>query len=136
MNKQCNRGDMRKIHVTRQFFGASGRHGDFFKKTKNVFLDKVYESMCTKFQVCIVFRLTRRRDTNKYTNTQIHTYTSEIRNILDRLLASRGFWKQLYPLQRHRLESRLRMGIMKIRTVASFCWKKEVHATSIYSHSF
>ena len=38
MNKQCNRGDMRKIHVTRQFFGASGRHGDFFKKTKNLFL--------------------------------------------------------------------------------------------------
>ena len=31
---------MRKIHVTRQFFKASGRHGDFFEKTKNSFLDK------------------------------------------------------------------------------------------------
>ena len=64
-NKQGNRGDMRKIHVTRQFFEASGRHGDLIEKTKNPFLDKVYGSMCTKFQVCIVFRLVRRRDTNK-----------------------------------------------------------------------
>ena len=32
--KQGNRGDMRKIHVTRQFFEASGRHGDFFEETK------------------------------------------------------------------------------------------------------
>ena len=33
--QQGNRGDMRKIHMTRQFFEASGRHGDFFeKKTK------------------------------------------------------------------------------------------------------
>ena len=28
--QQGNRGDMRKIHMTRQFFEASGRHGDFF----------------------------------------------------------------------------------------------------------
>ena len=42
------------------------------KKTKNQFLDKVYGSMCTKFQVCIFFRLTRRRDTNKYINTHIY----------------------------------------------------------------
>ena len=82
---------MREIHVTRQFFEASGHHGDLIEKTKNLFLDKVIGSMCAKFLVCIVFRLARRRDTNKYTNTQIHTYTSEIRNILDRLLASRGF---------------------------------------------
>ena len=34
--KQSNRGDMRKIHVTRQFFEASGRHRDFYEK-KNVF---------------------------------------------------------------------------------------------------
>ena len=66
---------MRKIHVTRQFFEASGCHGDFFEKTKNPFLDKVFGSICTKFQVCIVFRLTRRRDThtqiNKYTHIQV-----------------------------------------------------------------
>ena len=47
--------------------------------------------MCTKFQVCIVFCLTRSCDTNKYINKYIHTYTSKIRNILDRLLASFGF---------------------------------------------
>ena len=78
---------MRKIHVTRQFFEASGRHGDLIEKTKNPFLDKVKGSMCAKFQVCIVFRLARRRDTH----SQIHKYMSEFKNILDGLLASRGF---------------------------------------------
>ena len=39
------------MHVTRQFFEASGRHGDLIKKTKNPFLDKVNGSMCDKFQV-------------------------------------------------------------------------------------
>ena len=34
INKQGNRGDMRKIHVTRQFFEASGPQGHFFEKTK------------------------------------------------------------------------------------------------------
>ena len=57
---------MRKIHVTRQFFEACGRHGDFFEKTKNRFLDKVNGSMCAKFRVCSVFRLARRRDAHKY----------------------------------------------------------------------
>ena len=73
--EQRYRGDMRKIHMTRQFFVASGRHGDFYKKKKHkktFFLDKVYGGMCTKFQVCIVFRLARRRDTNKQTNTHIY----------------------------------------------------------------
>ena len=78
---------MRKIHVTRQFSEVSGRHGDLIEKTKNLFLDKVYGSMCTKFQVCIVFRLAIRRDTNKL----IPSYKSHIRNILDRMLTSRGF---------------------------------------------
>ena len=63
--KQGNLADMRKIHVTRQFFEASGRHGDLIEKTKNPFLDKVNGSICAKFQVCIVFRRARRRDTNK-----------------------------------------------------------------------
>ena len=62
--KQGNRRDMRKIHVTRQFFEASGPQGHFFEK--KTFLDKIYGSMCTKCPVCIVFRLARRRDTNKY----------------------------------------------------------------------
>ena len=29
-----DRGDMRKIHVTRQFFEASGSQGHFFEETK------------------------------------------------------------------------------------------------------
>ena len=82
---------MRKIHVTRQFSEASGRHGDLIEKPKNPFLDEVNGSMCAKFQVCIVFRLARRRDTHKYTNAYIHTYSSKFRNILNGLLASRGF---------------------------------------------
>ena len=41
---------MRKIDVTRQCFGASGRHGDFFEKTKNPFLDKVDGSMCANLR--------------------------------------------------------------------------------------
>ena len=93
--KQGNLGDMRKIHVTRQFFEASGRHGDLIEKTKNPFLDKINGSMCAQFQVCIVFRLARRRDKkqiNKQTNKYIHTYASEFKNILDRLLGSHGFW--------------------------------------------
>ena len=85
--KKGNRGDMRKIYVTWQFFEARGIQGYFFKKTKNLFLDEVDGSMCTKFQFYIVFRWARRRDTNEY----IHKYTSEIRNILDQLLTSRGF---------------------------------------------
>ena len=72
MSKQGNRGDVRKIHVTRQFFEASGRHGDLIEKTKKSFLDKVNGSMWAKFQVCIVFRLARRSDKQKY----IHTYTT------------------------------------------------------------
>ena len=44
----------------------------FLKKTKNQFLDKINGSMSTKFQVCIVFRLARRRDTNKQTNIQVN----------------------------------------------------------------
>ena len=73
---------MQKIHVTRQFVEASGRHADFFRKNNKPVLDKVNGSTYAKFQVCVVFRLARRRDTNKY----IHTYTSEIMNIIDRLL--------------------------------------------------
>ena len=66
-SKQGNRGDMQKIHVPREFFEASGRHGDFFEKTKkNDFLDKFNGRMCAKFQVCIVFCLARRPGTNKY----------------------------------------------------------------------
>ena len=60
-----NRGDMRKIHVTWQYFEASAPQGNFFEKTKKPFSCKVNESMRVKFQVCIVLRLARRRDTHK-----------------------------------------------------------------------
>ena len=33
-DKQDNRGDIRKIHVTRQFFRAKGPEGHFFEKRK------------------------------------------------------------------------------------------------------
>ena len=35
--EQDNRGDMRIIHVTRQFFETSGHQGNFSKKTKTRF---------------------------------------------------------------------------------------------------
>ena len=63
---------MRKIHVTRQVFKGSGRHGDLIEKTKNPFLDKVNGSMCAKFQVFIVVSVARRRDTNKYIHIQVN----------------------------------------------------------------
>ena len=69
--KQANRGDMRKIHVTRHFFEANGPQGLFLK---NAFLDNVNGSMCAKFQVCIVFRLARKRDTNVHKQTNKHIY--------------------------------------------------------------
>ena len=84
-------------------FEASSRHGDFFEKTKNSFLNKVNGSMRAKFQVCTVFvwvgGVTQiNKQIHTHTKKQIHTYTSEIRNILDRVLASRGFWKYDCPL--------------------------------------
>ena len=81
---------MRKTHVTRQFFEARGHHSDLIEKTNKPLSDKFNGSMCAKFQVCIVFRLARPR-INTPINKCTHTYTSEIRNILDRLLTSRGF---------------------------------------------
>ena len=70
---------MRKIHVTRQFFKNSGHHGDFLKKQKNLFLDKVNGSMCAKipnFRSVSFFiwpgELTQiNKYTHKYTNIQV-----------------------------------------------------------------
>ena len=62
----------KKTRKLRQFFEASGTQGNFFEKIKNPFLDKVYGSMCTKFQVCIVFI-----ESGGVTqiHTAMHTYT-------------------------------------------------------------
>ena len=57
---------------------------------KKPFLDKVNWSICAEFQVYIVYRFSFGQEA--WHNTYIHTYTCEIRIILDRLLASRGFW--------------------------------------------
>ena len=39
--QQGNRVDIRKIHVTRQFFEASGPQGHLFENSKKTFLDTV-----------------------------------------------------------------------------------------------
>ena len=71
------------IHAMRQLFEDSSPPGHFLeKRKKKTFFDMVNGSVCTKFKVCIVFRLARRRDTKKYIHTQTHTYTSEFKNIL------------------------------------------------------
>ena len=46
---QGNRGDLQKIYMTRQFFEASSRQGDFFT--------------CIRVYVCIVSRLLAKRKT-------------------------------------------------------------------------
>ena len=67
---------MWKIHVTRQFFEASGRHGDFFEKTKNLFLDKVNGSMVPQ---------SRRGNFNLKSNSEILNYKcakNDIKNLI------------------------------------------------------
>ena len=86
---------MRKIHVTQQFFVASGRHGDFFEKTKKSVFKRSMRVCVPNFR-SVSFFVWPAGVTQ--INTKIHTYTSEIRNILARLLASRGFWKSIIPI--------------------------------------
>ena len=69
--KEVNRGDMREINVPRQFLEASSPRSHFFEKTKNLFLYMVQWSVCTKFQVCLFYRLARVRDANTYTHIQL-----------------------------------------------------------------
>ena len=71
---------MQKIHVTRQSYEASGPQGHFFEKTKTRF--EIWST-----GVCVPnFRSKGVAQTHQLT----HIFTSEIRNILDQLLASRG----------------------------------------------
>ena len=98
INTYTRQGDMRKIHVTRQFIVSSGRHGDFFEKTKNPFLDKVNGSMCAEFQVCIVVSVARRRDTNTY----IHKYTEQLGRVVNAML---------YLLQCRKMQTQVQIRI-------------------------
>ena len=86
--KQDNRGDMRKIHVTRLILEASSRHGDFFKTQKTCFQIRSMGVYLPNFRSVSFFvwpgGVTQ-------INKQIHIYSSEFRIILDRLFASRGF---------------------------------------------
>ena len=72
ITKKGHQGGMRKIHVTWKFFYTSGSQGHFFEKTKNYLLDKVKESVCTKFQVCIIFSLVRRFLPNRQTHFRLN----------------------------------------------------------------
>ena len=56
---------MRKIHVTQQFFEASGLHGDLIEKTKKKrFRYGQWEYVC-QISGLYRFRFARRRDTHK-----------------------------------------------------------------------
>ena len=66
---------MRKIHVTRQFVEASGRHGDLIEK--NPFLDKVNGSNVPNFRSVSFFvwpgDVTQiNKYIHKHTNTHIY----------------------------------------------------------------
>ena len=52
--KQGNRGDMQKIHVTKQFSEASDPQGHFFEKRKTVFLYGLGECV---YQISGLYRL-------------------------------------------------------------------------------
>ena len=65
------------IHMARQFFETTDSYHGHFKKTKKMFLVMPYRSVCTKYQVSIVFRLVRGRETNR---EQKEKYKSKYRN--------------------------------------------------------
>ena len=79
---------MRKIHVTRQFFEASGPQGHFFEKTINPFFRQGLGECAYQISGLCRFSLVSEWDTNKDT----HEYT-HIRENIGKLLLSapRGF---------------------------------------------
>ena len=77
---------MRKIHATQQFFENSCRHRDFFEKTKKP-VCRYGLGECV-YQISGLYSLAFGQEVPyKPTNT----FTSENRNVLYWLLASRGF---------------------------------------------
>ena len=85
--KHYNRGDMRKIHMTWQFFEASDRRRHFFKQ-KNVFTYGLGECV-PNFRSVYIFNFFFGQEVPY---KPINIFTSELKNIFDRVLASRGFW--------------------------------------------
>ena len=67
IHEQDNQEAMGKIHVTQQFFAATGPQDQFFlkKKTKNPFLTYVLGK-------CAVFRLAKKSRTVRHTNPPIY----------------------------------------------------------------
>ena len=78
-HEQGNQGDMGKIHVTQQFFAASGPQDHFFWKKNQ---EPVFTYVLGK---CVVFRLVRKSRTDRHTNphiyeqhTHLHTWIFDI----------------------------------------------------------
>ena len=87
---------MRKIHVTRQLFEASGPQGNFFEKTNKNPVFRYGLGECVyqiSGQYLFSFWPKGAVQVHKPTDPQTHIFTSENKNILDRMLASRRFWK-------------------------------------------
>ena len=79
---------MRKIHVTRQFFEASGIQDHFFEKNqKPVFRYCLGECV---YQISSLYLFSPWPKGPVQKHQQTHIFTSENRNILDQLVASRG----------------------------------------------
>ena len=86
--RQGNRGDMWKIQVTRQFFRASDPHCHFFRESKKTFFRIWFRGMCVPNFRAVSFPFGQEVP---YKQIDRSIFTSENRNILDRLLASRAF---------------------------------------------
>ena len=68
---QQNQKQLKTKHARR--YAENRRDTEVFRGQRpSGFLDEVYGSICTEFQVCIVFLLAGRRDTNTYTTTYTH----------------------------------------------------------------
>ena len=69
---QGNRGDMRKIPVTRQFFRLEALRFNFSKKGKKYIFSYNLGELVQKNQVSNVLRLVRGRETDKQKDTHMY----------------------------------------------------------------
>ena len=85
---------MQRIHVTRQYFETSGPRDHFFEKTKKPVSGYGLGECLYRISGLYRFPFGQElpyRPTNLQTSEN-RIFTSENRNILDRMLTSRGFW--------------------------------------------